>query len=428
MGRPDWAYWGVGRMGRSRMSWAIGVIAPWCLGVGLLVSITADAGQNATVGGSFASLSAPAVAQPDDLVPVETAALTGDMSSFGLDLADTAQRQRLLTPVSFELGQAEDLATVSDEIEPKLVMKARIGPLPVIDRTHKGDPELGLRPSFDTRLRRPGGARAYALSQMIAPHDEAMPAASFSTQDNGGPLDGATSFSPWGEGEDPQDSIDAARRAEGATIAMQPAALKERLEQGATPKVARADALSSTTPTPSDGAPIEASFSPEQLKQLQLPNASIVSRYGGQPNYAALLVGEHGRRERKCLAEAVYFEARSEPAEGQAAVAQVILNRATSGLYPASICGVVYQNRTHYKACQFSFACEGKSLRITDLASWRNAVRTADEVIDGKTYLSDVGGATHYHANYVRPGWARRLVKMDVIGHHIFYKLRPGQT
>ena len=171
--------------------------------------------------------------------------------------------------------------------------------------------------------------------------------------------------------------------------------------------------------------PIEASFSPQQL---QAPNATVVQRSDGHPNYAALLVGDHGTRERKCLAEAVYFESRSEPEDGQAAVAQVVLNRATSGLYPASICGVVYQNRTHYKACQFSFACEGKSLRVTEPEAWAVAVRIANEVVDGKTYLSDVGGATHYHANYVRPGWARRLVKMDVIGHHVFYKLHAGQT
>jgi spore germination cell wall hydrolase CwlJ-like protein len=183
--------------------------------------------------------------------------------------------------------------------------------------------------------------------------------------------------------------------------------------------------LSSTTPAPADGAPIEVSFSPEQLRA---PEATIVARADGHPNYAALLVGDRGVRERKCLAEAVYFEARSEPEEGQAAVAQVVLNRATSGLYPASICGVVYQNRTHYRACQFSFACEGKSLRVTEPDAWATAERIANAVVDGKTYVSDVGDATHYHANYVRPGWARRLVKMDVIGHHIFYKLHAGQT
>ena len=113
---------------------------------------------------------------------------------------------------------------------------------------------------------------------------------------------------------------------------------------------------------------------------------------------------------------------------GQAAVAQVVLNRVQSGLYPSTICGVVYQNRSHYKACQFSFACEGRSLRITERESWATAVRIASEVMDGRTYISDVGRSTHYHTDYVHPRWARALTKMDVIGRHIFYKLKPGQT
>jgi spore germination cell wall hydrolase CwlJ-like protein len=99
-----------------------------------------------------------------------------------------------------------------------------------------------------------------------------------------------------------------------------------------------------------------------------------------------------------------------------------------SGLYPSSVCGVVFQNRHRYKACQFTFTCEGKSLRVTDHESWASASRIAKEVLEGKTYLAEVGAATHYHANYVRPSWARRLKKMDVIGRHIFYKLKPGQT
>ncbi len=55
-------------------------------------------------------------------------------------------------------------------------------------------------------------------------------------------------------------------------------------------------------------------------------------------------------------------------------------------------------------------------------------MRIADEVLAGETYISDVGRSTHYHANYVKPRWARSLTKMDVIGHHIFYRLKPGQT
>ncbi len=410
-------------MRRTRMRWAIGVIAPWCLGAGLLVSITADAGQNALQGGSLAALSSHAAAQPNDLVPLQSLVLTGDLGNYGMRAAPLA------LPVSFDPGQPDDFKGAADEIEPHADLKPRPGAFPGVDRTRKGDPSIGLRPTFDSELRREGGLASLRERLMLGPHDDAMPAASFSLQDDGDPLDGATSFAPWGEGENPQDAADdlrnAARHA-GATIAMQPAALKARLAQGATPPVSRAEALSSTTPAPVEGAPIVATFEPGRVKVL--PDATIVPRAFGHPNYAALLAGDHGARERKCLAEAVYFESRSEPEEGQAAVAQVVLNRATSGLYPASICGVVYQNRTHYKACQFSFACEGKSLRITEAESWRKAVKIADAVVQGRTYLSDVGGATHYHANYVRPGWARRLVKMDVIGHHVFYKLRAGQT
>jgi spore germination cell wall hydrolase CwlJ-like protein len=106
----------------------------------------------------------------------------------------------------------------------------------------------------------------------------------------------------------------------------------------------------------------------------------------------------------------------------------VVLNRVRSGLYPSSICGVVYQNRHRHLACQFTFACEGKALRVSEPDSWNMAQRIAGEVLNGKRYLAEVGASTHYHASYVRPYWARRLKKMDVIGRHIFYKLRPGQT
>lgn len=400
-------------MQRSGVRWAIRVIAPWCLGFGLVVSIAADAGQYATVAGSFASLTERATGEPSALVPdIEPT------SPFGLD------SDRPLVLASIETGTPSDYVR-DEEIEPRRDVKRNAGLFPSIDRTHKGDPLVGLRPTFDSHLRGRHGLDRLRESQMIGPHDDEMPAAGFSLQDKGEPLDGATVFAPWAEGEDPQEARDEETRVATAAIAMRPAALKERLLQGATPRVSRAEALSSTTPTAPDGMPIEATFTPQNLRS---PEASVVPRSDGHPNYAALLTGEHGARERKCLAEAVYFEARSEPEEGQAAVAQVVLNRATSGLYPASICGVVYQNRTHYKACQFSFACEGKSLRVTEPDAWATARRIADDVLGGKTYVSDVGGATHYHAKYVRPGWARRLVKMDVIGHHIFYKLRPGQS
>ena len=404
-------------MRRSRTRWAAAVVAPWCLGLAALLSMAPEAGQTAPIGGTFLPLSVRVPSMPSDLVPLQTLALISDLSVAASDIPT-------VVPASYAVGSAADLSRMPDEAEPRADLKSGATTLPAIDRAKKGDPAIGLRPTFDTRLRQQGGLSRLRASQLLSPHDDALPAGSFSLGDNGGPLDGATTFSPWGDDEKPEDAA-VGERPSGATIAMQPAAFRERLLQGATPKVARAEALASATPAPADGAPVLASFAAPLPSG---PNLSSVPGIGLRPNFAALLAGERGARERKCLAEAVYFEARSEPEEGQAAVAQVVLNRATSGLYPPSVCGVVYQNRTHHKACQFSFACEGKALRVTEPEAWHTAERIADEVVQGKTYLSDVGGATHYHAKYVRPAWARRLVKMDVIGHHIFYKLRAGQT
>ncbi|HEY8268057.1 MAG TPA: cell wall hydrolase, partial [Xanthobacteraceae bacterium] len=86
----------------------------------------------------------------------------------------------------------------------------------------------------------------------------------------------------------------------------------------------------------------------------------------------------------KCLAEAVYFESRGEVERGQVAVAQVVVNRAFSGYYPADICGVVYQNAHRHLACQFTFACDGIPDRIAEPAMWEQAKRIAREMLDGK--------------------------------------------
>jgi spore germination cell wall hydrolase CwlJ-like protein len=126
-------------------------------------------------------------------------------------------------------------------------------------------------------------------------------------------------------------------------------------------------------------------------------------------------------KEMRCLAEAIYFEARSEPEKGQAAVAQVVLNRTQHEAYPNTVCGVVYQNRHRYLACQFTFACEGKALRTDEPGPWSTAQRIARDVAEGRTYLPGVGNATHYHANYVRPWWARYMERRERIGRHLFF-------
>ena len=126
----------------------------------------------------------------------------------------------------------------------------------------------------------------------------------------------------------------------------------------------------------------------------------------------------------QCLAEAVYFEARGETYRGQVAVAQVVLNRVKSKLYPSTICGVVYQNQSRRNACQFSFACDGIPERINEPKAWATAKEVSEKVLRGDVYLTEVANATHYHANYVRPVWARQMKKMTTIGLHIFYRFR----
>lgn len=132
------------------------------------------------------------------------------------------------------------------------------------------------------------------------------------------------------------------------------------------------------------------------------------------------------RKEQKCLAEAIYFEARGEEEEGQVAVAQVVLNRVKNPSYPNSICGVVYQNKHKRNRCQFSFACDGIRDRIASPGAWKTAQRLTKEVLDGKRYLKMVDASTHYHADYVNPRWAKSMAKRGKIGLHIFYKTYAG--
>jgi hypothetical protein len=137
------------------------------------------------------------------------------------------------------------------------------------------------------------------------------------------------------------------------------------------------------------------------------------------------LEGKARAKEEKCLADAVYFEARGEPLRGQMAVAQVVMNRVFSGYYPNNVCGVVYQNANRHLACQFTFACEGKDLsRIDELDMWEQAKRIAKDMLDGKIWLTEVGHATHYHAYWVHPSWVHEMNKMYRLGVHTFYRPR----
>lgn len=130
--------------------------------------------------------------------------------------------------------------------------------------------------------------------------------------------------------------------------------------------------------------------------------------------------------EVQCLAEAIYFEARSEPVDGQAAVAQVIINRVKNPAYPDSICGVVYQNRKWYNRCQFSFACDRIKDVVNDPVAWETATEIAQKYTAGEMWLPQVGASTHYHADYVSPRWAPQMKRIRQIGAHIFYLTLRG--
>lgn len=134
------------------------------------------------------------------------------------------------------------------------------------------------------------------------------------------------------------------------------------------------------------------------------------------------LDGKERAKAERCLANAIYFEARSEPLRGQMAVAQVVMNRVFSGFYPNDVCAVVYQNAHRHLSCQFTFACDGKSKAITERGAWARANRIARQTLDGQIYLPEVAKSTHYHAVYVHPNWVREMKKLVRHGIHNFYR------
>lgn len=158
------------------------------------------------------------------------------------------------------------------------------------------------------------------------------------------------------------------------------------------------------------------------------PAAGKPAGLPAQPTYdAAWLATQPAARsdaQFRCLATALYFEARGELIRGQAAVAEVILNRTELPSYPKSICGVV--NQTGSGGCAFSYVCDGRSDAITDRASWDRAMRVAAAMLAGAPRLL-TEGATHFHTPAVRPAWSRQFAQTAMIGSHIFYR-QPLRT
>ncbi len=127
----------------------------------------------------------------------------------------------------------------------------------------------------------------------------------------------------------------------------------------------------------------------------------------------------------ECLTSAIYYEAATEPLEGQKAVAQVVLNRVRHPAYPNSVCGVVFQGSERRTGCQFTFTCDGALARIPIPSLWQKARMIAEAALAGAVY-KPVGWATHYHTNWVVPYWSSSLVKAANVGTHIFYRWTGG--
>lgn len=127
-----------------------------------------------------------------------------------------------------------------------------------------------------------------------------------------------------------------------------------------------------------------------------------------------------------CMTAAIYYEARGEPAEGQAAVAAVVLNRMAHPAYPKSVCAVVLQGAGRATGCQFTFTCDGSLQRQPEPARWAAAQAVAAATLAGAGPRTT--DSTHYHSLAVSPAWAASLTPTVQLGHHRFYRLpaKPG--
>ncbi|MBV9994431.1 MAG: cell wall hydrolase [Caulobacteraceae bacterium] len=153
-------------------------------------------------------------------------------------------------------------------------------------------------------------------------------------------------------------------------------------------------------------------------------NAAVPISAAPNPPSAPFHLGAATTQDRTrsidCLAAAIYYEAASESLRGQQAVAQVVVNRLAAPRFPKTVCGVVFQGAARESGCQFTFTCDGSLNRAPSPQGWARARDVATAALGGYVETS-VGRATHYHTLWVRPQWSAQLLKVAVIGAHIFY-------
>lgn len=152
-----------------------------------------------------------------------------------------------------------------------------------------------------------------------------------------------------------------------------------------------------------ENEPVEAEIAPQPEISRSSLRAMVASLDDGAPETDAL----------RCIAIGVYYESRSESLEGQLAVAHVIINRANSGRFASTPCGVLTQRG------QFSFVRGGVLPTPPNGQQWRTAVAIA-RVASAEQWPNAAPGAMFFHASRVSPGWNRPRIAR--LGNHIFYR------
>jgi spore germination cell wall hydrolase CwlJ-like protein len=180
-----------------------------------------------------------------------------------------------------------------------------------------------------------------------------------------------------------------------------------------------ADAHAAAQRAARSGQPQPLAGKPAQVAVAALTPLAVtrVSTAPARPFHLA----EATSRDLDCLADAVYYEARGESVAGQAAVAQVVLNRVRHPQFPKTVCGVVFQG-VQSADCQFSFACDGSMDQPKDRAAWARAEQIAARALAG-VVMPQVGQATHFHVVGVQPEWGPSLMRVAQVGLHVFYRL-----
>src|SRR6266571_1334291 len=379
-----------------------GGFAPLALGVLIFVLTPTSVGSQ-DLGALIAQQPQVAAQWREHLIASPFGTIHASMFSLPRPLGTGMPDPAGFRPAKFEIRDAEITGTVQPVSLRELPDPDPIV-FPEVDRSHKGDL---LVPSARPKPQQPDEAArieplpdelqaaldAPDLSILEAAADP-DPSAHASRLFFGGPLArGAGAIEPWAQGEEPILMLP--RRPVDSDIK-----------------------LSALTPSDAD---------PRTDSGVTIAGKGEVTGEGRRPKSPAERLGLDGKvraKAEKCLANAIYFEARGESVRGQIAVAQVIMNRVFSGYYPNDVCGVVYQNAHRHLACQFTFACDGRSKAIHEPDAMERATRIASATLDGRLWLPEVGKATHYHAYWVHPWWARTMHKLYRVGVHTFYRPR----